>query len=279
MGKKLIPLAIAYDFDGTLAAGNIQDNTFIPAIGMAKKTFWQRNKQRAAQHKADEILSYMTFMLERAAAQDVPVRRKDFAAHGRSVSLFPGVESWFERINKYGRRKGVRIQHFIISSGIKEMIEASRIGKKFERIFASTFAYDANGVAKWPALAINYTTKTQYLFRINKGPLAVHEHAIINEYIPPEERPIPFTNIVFIGDGETDIPCMRLVRDLGGHSIAVYRPGSPKQKAQAKKLLTDKRADFISPANYSKGNRLDKLVRSIVDKIAASHSVRMMKRG
>jgi hypothetical protein len=173
----------------------------------------------------------------------------------------------------------VRIQHFIISSGIKEMIEASRIGKQFERIFASSFAYDANGAAKWPALAINYTTKTQYLFRINKGSLAVHEHGIINEYIVPDERPIPFTNIVFIGDGETDIPCMRLVRDLGGHSIAVYRPGSPNQKAKARKLLSDKRADFISPANYSKGNRLDKLVRSIVDKIAASHSVRMMKRG
>jgi phosphoserine phosphatase len=278
MGKKLIPVAIAYDFDGTLAAGNIQDNTFIPAIGMANKTFWQQNKQRAARHQADEILSYMTFMLERAAAQDVPVRRMDFAAHGRSVSLFPGVESWFKRINKYGRRKGVRIQHFIISSGIKEMIEASRIGKHFERIFASSFAYDANGVAKWPALAINYTTKTQYLFRINKGSLAVHEHGIINEYIPPEKRPIPFTNIVFVGDGETDIPCMRLVRNMGGHSIAVYQPGSRKQKAKAKKLLKDKRADFISPANYSTGNRLDKLVRSIIDKIAASHSVGMMKR-
>jgi phosphoserine phosphatase len=277
MGKKLIPVALAYDFDGTLAAGNIQDNTFIPAIGMANKTFWLQNKQRAARHQADEILSYMTFMLERAAAQDVPVRRMDFAAHGRSVSLFPGVESWFKRINKYGRRKGVRIQHFIISSGIKEMIEASRIGKHFERIFASSFAYDANGAAKWPALAINYTTKTQYLFRIKQGSLAVHEHGIINEYIPPEKRPIPFTNIVFVGDGETDIPCMRLVRDMGGHSIAVYQPGSRKQKAKANKLLKDKRADFISPADYSTGNRLDKLVRSIIDKIAASHNLGMMK--
>jgi hypothetical protein len=279
MAKKLIPLAIAYDFDGTLAPGNIQENSFIPAIGMAKKTFWKQNRKRAEQHEADEILSYMTFMLERAAFAQVPVRKKDFSAHGKMVSLFPGVENWFDRINKYGRRQGVHIQHFIISSGIKEMIEASQIAKKFKRIFASSFAYDVNGVAKWPALAINYTTKTQYLFRINKGSLAVHEHGIINEYIPHEARPIPFTNIVFIGDGETDIPCMRLVRDLGGHSIAVYRPSGSKQKTKARKLIADKRADFIAPADYSSRKRLDGIVRAIIDKVAATHGVRLMTRG
>jgi hypothetical protein len=279
MAKKLIPLAIAYDFDGTLAPGNIQENSFIPAIGMAKKTFWKQNRKRAEQHEADEILSYMTFMLERAAFAQVPVRKKDFSAHGKMVSLFPGVENWFDRINKCGRRQGVNIQHFIISSGIKEMIEASQIAKKFKRIFASNFAYDVNGVAKWPALAINYTTKTQYLFRINKGSLAVHEHGIINEYIPHEARPIPFTNIIFIGDGETDIPCMRLVRDLGGHSIAVYRPSSSKQKTKARKLIADKRADFIAPADYSSRKRLDGIVRAIIDKVAAAHSVRLMTRG
>jgi len=279
MAKKLIPLAIAYDFDGTLAPGNIQENSFIPTIGMAKNTFWQQNRKRAEQHEADEILSYMTFMLERAGFAQVPVRKKDFAAHGKTVPLFPGVENWFDRINRYGRRRGVNIQHFIISSGIKEMIEASRIGKKFKRIFASSFAYDVNGVAKWPALAINYTTKTQYLFRINKGALTVHEHGIINEYIPDEARPIPFTNIIFIGDGETDIPCMRLVREQRGHSIAVYRPNSSKQKTKARKLIADQRADFIAPADYSTGKRLDEIVHAIIDKVAANHSVRVMSRG
>jgi hypothetical protein len=277
MPKKLIPMAIAYDFDGTLAPGNIQENSFIPAIGLAKKTFWTKNRQRAQRHQADEILSYMTFMLERAAAEDVPVRRKDFAKHGRTVCLFPGAVGWFHRINAYAHNRGIRLQHFVISSGIKEMIEASRIGKEFERIFASSFAYDANGVAKWPALAINYTTKTQYLFRINKGSLAVHEHGLINEYVPHDERPVPFTNIIFIGDGETDIPCMRLVRDHNGHSIAVYRPGSTKQKKQAEKLIMDRRADFIAPADYSRGKRLDKIVRTIVDKIAANHEVIVLR--
>jgi phosphoserine phosphatase len=270
-------MAIAYDFDGTLASGNIQENSFIPTIGMKKAEFWRQNKQRAEKHEADETLSYMTFMLERAQAQEVPVRRKDFAAHGKTVELFPGAEDWFSRIDAHAQARRVRLDHFIISSGIKEMIEATRIGRKFKKIFASSFAYDVNGVAKWPALAINYTTKTQYLFRINKGSLKVHEHELINEYVPHEDRPVPFTNMIFIGDGDTDIPCMRLVRDQGGHSIAVYQPGSRTKKARAEKLITDKRADFIAPADYSSGKRLDGIVRIIIDKIAANDAVRKMK--
>jgi hypothetical protein len=158
------------------------------------------------------------------------------------------------------------------------MIEASKIAKKFTKVFASSFAYDANGAAKWPALAINYTTKTQYLFRINKGSLSVHDHGLINRFVPHEDRPMPFSNIVFIGDGETDIPCMRLVRDQGGHSIAVYQPNSSKKKARAEKLITDKRADFIAPADYSEGRRLDEIISAIIDKIAANNGVRMMMR-
>jgi hypothetical protein len=278
MPKKLIPMAIAYDFDGTLAPGNIQENGFIPAIGWSKKTFWLKNKQRAEKHQADEILSYMTLMLERAAAEDVPVRRKDFMAHGKTVPLFPGVRDWFARTDAYARKKGIKLEHFIISSGIKEMIEASGIASKFKKIFASSFGYDVNGVARWPALAINYTTKTQYLFRINKQALSVHEHGLVNEYIPHDKRPVPFSNIVFIGDGETDIPCMRLVRDQGGHSIAVYRPGSTKQKTKASKLITDRRADFIAAADYSKGKQLDKIMHAIIDKIAAGTAVSALVR-
>lgn len=278
MTRKLIPMAIAYDFDGTLAPGNIQENSFIPTIGMTKAAFWLRNKARAAKHEADEVLSYMTFMLERAAAEDIPVRKRDFAEHGKAVKLFRGANEWFDDINLYAKSRHVKLEHFIISSGIKEMIEATRIGNKFTKIFASSFAYDANGAAKWPALAINYTTKTQYLFRINKGSLSVHDHGLINDFVPHEDRPIPFTNIVFIGDGETDIPCMRLVRDQGGHSIAVYQPGSKTKKARAEKLIHDRRADFIAPADYSKGKRLHEILRAIVDKVAANNAVKVMKR-
>ena len=218
-------------------------------------------------------------MLERAAAADIPVRRQDFAEHGKSVKLFPGVTEWFDRVDAHARRRNVKLQHFIISSGIKEMIEATKIGRKFAKVFASSFAYDANGAAKWPALAINYTTKTQYLFRINKGSLSVLDHGLINDFVPHEDRPVPFTNMVFIGDGETDIPCMRLVRDQGGHSIAVYQPGSSTKKARAEKLITDKRADFIAPADYREGRRLDEIVRTIVDKVVANDALRAMQRG
>ncbi|WP_256808002.1 HAD family hydrolase [Bradyrhizobium sp. Bra64] len=279
MAKKLIPMAIAYDFDGTLAPGNIQENSFIPAIGMKKLDFWRQNKARAERHEADEVLSYMTFMLERATAVDAPVRKRDFAEHGKTVTLFKGANDWFDHIDAYAKMRHVKLQHFIISSGIKEMIEATKIGKKFAKVFASSFAYDANGAAKWPALAINYTTKTQYLFRINKGSLSVHDHGLINDFVPHEDRPVPFTNIIFIGDGETDIPCMRLVRDQGGHSIAVYQPGSKSKKARAEKLIHDKRADFIAPADYSEGRRLDQILCAIIDKVAANHAVHVMERG
>ncbi|AVT78297.1 hypothetical protein RPPS3_42350 [Rhodopseudomonas palustris] len=275
MTKRTIPMAIAYDFDGTLAPGNIQENSFLPAIGMKKSDFWTKNKERAAKHEADEILSYMTFMLERAKAEDVPVRRQDFAKHGKEVKLFPGLENWFERIDEHAKELGVRLDHFVISSGIKEMIEATDIGKKFKKVFASSFAYDANGVASWPALAINYTTKTQYLFRINKGVLSVNEHGLINKFVAHEDRPMPFTNIVFIGDGETDVPCMRLVKEQGGHSIAVYRPNASKLKAE--KLIEDRRADFIAPADYSEGKQIEAIVTAIIDKVAASHQLNCMK--
>ncbi|WP_024512025.1 HAD family hydrolase [Bradyrhizobium sp. ARR65] len=278
MPRKLIPMAIAYDFDGILAPGNIQENSFIPSIGMTKAAFWKQNTARAEKHEADEILSYMTLMLERAAAADVPVRRQDFAAHGRSVKLFPGADEWFERVNAYARKQNVNVKHFIISSGIREMIEATEIGKKFVKVFASSFAYDANGAARWPALAINYTTKTQYLFRINKGALSVNDNGLINDFVPHEDRPVHFTNMIFVGDGETDIPCMRLVRDQGGHSVAVYQPGSPKKKARAEKLITDKRADFIAPADYREGGRLDEIVCAIVDKVVANDTVRASAR-
>jgi hypothetical protein len=278
MTRKLIPMAIAYDFDGTLASGNIQENSFIPTIGMNKAVFWKNNKARAEKHEADEVLSYMTYMLERAAAEDVPVRKGDFAKHGKTVKLFRGASEWFDHIDAYAKERHVKLQHFIISSGIKEMIEATKIGKKFTKVFASSFAYDANGAAKWPALAINYTTKTQYLFRINKGSLSVHDHGLINDFVPHADRPVPFTNIVFVGDGETDIPYMRLVREQGGHSIAVYQPGSRSKKARAEKLIHDRRADFIAPADYSEGRRLDEIICAIIEKVAAHHAVQIMKR-
>ena len=182
MPRRLIPLAIAYDFDGTLAPGNMQEHDFIPKIGMTKRAFWKEVGALSKSNEADNILVYMKLMLERAQAAHVPVRKSDFESFGATLELFSGVLGWFDRINAYGRAGGVRVEHYVISSGIREMVLGSPISRKFRAVFASSFMYDHHGVAQWPALVLNYTTKTQYLFRINKGSLHVHDHSKINEY-------------------------------------------------------------------------------------------------
>jgi hypothetical protein len=276
--KKLIPFAIAYDFDGTLAPGNMQERDFIPAIGMNKKSFWRDVSKESEKHKADNILIYMGLMLMKAEAAEVPVRKKDFKDYGKKLTFFEGVlpysennqreKGWFDRVNEYGKQSGVDVQHYIVSSGIREMIEGTKIASKFKTIFASSFWYDINGVAKRPALALNYTTKTQYLFRINKGSLNVHDHKEINRFIPEAERSIPFHHMVYIGDGETDIPCFRVVKDRGGYSIAVYKPRTPGAKEKSKKLIIDGRANFVLPADYKNASILDRCVKTIIDKVA-----------
>lgn len=276
MAKKLIPFAIAYDFDGTLAPGNMQEYDFVPTIGMTKKEFWSEVTALSKEHNADSILIYMKHMLDMARAAHVPVHKEDFVKFGRSVGLFEGVESWFDRINSYGKERGLRVQHFIISSGIREMIEGTPIAKKFSAIYASSFVYDHNGVAEWPALAVNYTTKTQFLFRINKGVANVYDNSRVNEFVPKQDRPVPFENMVFVGDGETDIPCFRLVKDQGGHAIAVYKPSTKGAKGKAEKLVKDGRVNFIAPANYDEGSEMDTFVKGVIDKVAADGVLRQL---
>lgn len=255
----------------------MQERDFIPKIGMTTKSFWNEVRDRCRQHRADNILMYMALMLEKAAQAHVKVTRKDFIDYGRSLKLFDGVESWFPRINEYGRSSGFRVTHHIISSGIREMIMGTSIKKYFKDIYASSYCFDHHGVANWPALALNYTTKTQYLFRINKGSHDVFDHDRINQYVPPDERAVPFRNMVFLGDGETDIPCFRLVKELGGHSIAVFKPHTPKAKSKSKKLMTDGRVNFIAPADYSDGKQLDLIIKAIMEKVAASDYLRRFK--
>lgn len=273
MPKKLIPMAISYDFDGTLAPGNMQEYDFIPALNMRSKKFWASVNDLAKQHEMDQILAYMSVMLKEAHKALIPVRKADFKNFGAHIVLFPGVTDWFKRINAYAKSKGVKLEHFIISSGIREMVEGTPIYKEFKKVYASGFMFDHNGVACWPALAVNYTTKTQYLFRINKGSLDVHDNSIINKYVPKEQRPVPFEHMIFIGDGETDIPCMRLVKDQGGHSIAVYNPGKHGAKKHAAQLIKDGRATLFTTANYQENSAIDLAVKAIIDKIEASSRV------
>jgi hypothetical protein len=280
MAERLIPLAIAYDFDGTLAPGNMQEHSFIPDLGITKQAFWKRVKSIAREHDMDEILSYMYLMLREADNRGVPISKRSFAGHGKDLPLYPGVAEWFSRINRYGKDKAVKVRHYIISSGLREMIAGTNIAKEFDFIFASGFMYDQHEVAKWPALAVNYTNKTQHLFRINKGIINSYDNERINKFVAEPDRPIPFSNMVYIADGETDIPSMKMVKYQGGYAVAVYdlhkrktasRP-SPKQTCLT--LLKQNRADFALPADYREGQDLDSLIKSIIDRIRIQDTIR-----
>ena len=267
MPTRPIPLAIIYDFDGTLAPGNMQERQFIPDIGLTPAEFWQEVEALSELNQADGILSYMYVMMKKANQAGIRVRREDLAARSRGIDFFPGVEEWFQRINTYGDDRDVRVEHYVISSGNSEIIEGTAIARWFERIYASKFLYDEEGFAVWPAVAINFTTKTQYLFRINKGAHDWKDSSIINQFVPQSERPVPFENMVYIGDGETDIPCFRLVKDLGGLSIAVYAGGNTRE--QAEQYRREGRVNCIAQAVYTESSSLDRTVKSYIELVAA----------
>ncbi len=265
-------IALVYDFDGTLAPGNMQEQSFLPAVGSDGAKFWPEAKARAAKHDMDEILAYMELMLERSESTDQPIKRETFKGYGKKIQFFPGVETWFDRINAYAKGVGVTTAHYIISSGNRETIEGTKIAKHFEHIFASGFRYDQNGVAVWPALAVNYTNKAQFLFRINKGIDNAHDNSTINKYTPEEERPVPFKNFIYIGDGETDVPAMKMVTYQGGKSIVVYQSNKHGGKKNAHDLVKQHRADIAVPADYTPGSVLENAVMAAIQQIAARHT-------
>lgn len=267
-------IAICYDFDGTLSPGNMQEHSYFPSLDISPKDFWGRSKQRASDQEADEILAYMGLMIEKATRETgVQITRNSFAQYGSSVSLFEGVVDWFTRITDFGKELSVKVEHYIISSGLKEMIEGTPIARHFKKIYASAFMYDQHGVAFWPAQAINYTTKTQFLFRINKGQLDAWDNSKINDFIAKDKRPVPFSRMIYIGDGATDIPCMKLVKDQGGYAVAVYQPRKTTKKRSAEKLRKEDRVNFVAPADYSAGSLMDKQVKAVIRKMAAEHAV------
>lgn len=268
-GKKPI-IALMYDFDKTLCTKDMQEYNFIPELGMKSKDFWAESNTLASEEKMDQILAYMYLMLKKSTAASNSILRKDFVDAGKNVEFFPGVLEWFERINAFGKTNEVVIEHYIISSGLREIIEGTPIKRRFKAIYASEFLYDGSGVAVWPKLAVNYTAKTQFLFRINKGILDISENNELNKYVPDHERRVPFSNMIYIGDGLTDVPCMKLVKLNGGKSIAVYQP---RKRANAAPLLKDKRVDFIAEANYSAGTELESIVKDIIIKIVACNAL------
>lgn len=267
MDKK-VKAALIYDFDGTLSPGNMQEYGFIAAVGKSNEEFWHESNVLAEDFDADPILSYMLKMLEHAGKTNTPIKREAFQATGRNIKLFKGVESWFGRINRYAEERGIEILHYINSSGLKEIIEGTPIAGEFKKIYACEFLYNEDGDAYWPAVAINYTNKTQFIYKINKGVDSVSDSHLVNAYVPDSERPVPYEHMIYVGDGTTDIPCMRLVSDRRGHSIGVYNPDSEQGYEKTKLLLEQNRVSMISPADYSEGSRMERLVKTILDKIA-----------
>ena len=271
-------VALIYDFDGTLSPGNMQEFGFIQAIGKKPQEFWQESDEIALGQDASNILSYMKLMFDEAKKAGIKLRREDFKSFGASVELFPGVEDWFRLINEYGKSKGVKIEHYINSSGLAEMIEGTSIAKEFKRIFACSFLYNKEGEAEWPGVAVDYTAKTQFLFKINKGILSIRDNKKVNESQADDNTRIPFPHMIYFGDGETDVPCMKIVKMFGGNSIAVYNPEIKKKVNVARKLLRQERVNFITPANYTKESRTYEVVCSIIDKIKADFDLTKLAR-
>ncbi len=273
--KRMIPMAICYDFDGTLAPGNMQEYGFVKKLHMAPSDFWETANGLARDQKGDEILTYMKVMLDESYRRGLSVRREDFQSYGKDIKFFEGVEDYFARINRYAKAKGVKLKHYIISSGLREILEGTSIAHEFAEMFASSFLYDKNGNAVWPAMALNFTSKTQYIYRINKGCLDVTDIEGVNRHVAKECKPVPLTNILYIGDGNTDIPCMAMLNKAGGHTMAVYKDG---QKERAASLNRDGRAHMVAPADYREGKKIDLFVKAVIDKIAADGRLKQITR-
>ena len=268
--EELPVIAICYDFDKTLTPDDMQAQGFIQSVGYDVPEFWKESNGLAENNDMDQNLAYMFKMMEAAEGQ-VLFTKDSLKRYGAQVRLFPGAESWFQRIRKYGEEHGVIVEHYIISSGLKEMIEGTTIANEFEKIYASSFLYNEKGVAKWPTQVVNYTNKTQFLFRIEKGVLDINDLGV-NEAFAPENIRVPFRNMVYIGDSDTDIPCMKVVNSNGGYSIGVYN-ADIQDKAKVYKMMREGRIRYFAPSDYSEGSQLDELVKAIIDRTVTNEKL------
>ena len=264
-GKTIV--ALLYDFDKTLCTQDMQNYAFIPSLGMAPEDFWREANSFGWNEHMDGILAYMYTMVRKSRELGIPLTKEKLIHCGRSISFFPGVTDWFDRINRYGEQLNVQVEHYVISSGLREIIGGSAIAGKFKEIYASEFYYDEDGNPTWPKLAVNFTAKTQFVYRINKGVLDVSDDRTLNASMPDDSKRIPFTNMVYIGDGLSDVPCMKMMRAYGGQAIAVYQACN---RTGVQQLLQQGRVDFIYPADYREGSDLEITVKNIIHKMAVN---------
>ena len=204
-------VALVYDFDETLSTTYMQDYVLIPELGMTPKTFWKKANQWSIDNGADQITGSMYYFMKKAREKNVKLTRDNFAYCGTLVKYYKGVEEWFERINAYGEKLGLKIEHYIISSGYEEILEGTSIRKYFKDVYGCCYAFGDDGTPVWPARVVNYSTKVQYISKINKG-LGKLDDKLVNEYMEDSKRRVPFPRIIYFGDGMTDIPSMKMVK-------------------------------------------------------------------
>ena len=263
-------LALVYDFDGTLTPQPMQEYTVLPELGISGAEFWKEVDGEVQQTGGDSILTYMRLLVEKLEANKKHLSRETLRKLAADIRYYPGVETWFERIDDYveQRTQGtVETRHYIISAGLSEILEGISIKHHFSRIYASQYYFDHHEAARFPTVVINDTAKTQYLFRINKGREAQLD--TINEYMPEGDRPIPFQHMLYIGDGLTDVPCMTVVKNYGGFAVAVHKPRNQASMDICRKLVEANRIDFFAPADYGRGRVLERRVHTILDLIIA----------
>lgn len=262
-------VAIMYDFDRTLCTKDMQDYSFIPSLGMTESEFWRYANVLGQREHMDSILAYMYAMVKISKDKNIPLLRQNLVDMGKNVELFKGVEGWFDRITDFGHSNGMQVEHYVISSGMKEIIEGTPISKCFKSIFACEFLYDENGNGVWPKTDVNYTNKTQFVYRINKGVLDVANDIDLNRSMPDDSKRVPFCNMIYIGDGLSDVPCMKMMKAYGGYSIAVYQ----NKDSKVEDLLKKGRVDYIYPADYSENTGLDITVKNIIRKMSISETL------
>lgn len=268
-----VKMAIMYDFDRTLSPKDMQEFSYFNSIGYKDaKHFWKEVGEISATNKMDPIITYMYHMVNKS----LKLCKADLIESGKKIDLFKGVKTWFKRINEYALTQGIEVEHYIISSGLQEMIEGTQIKNEFKKIYACSFHYNEDKIADWPARVVNYTTKTQYIFRINKGVLDECNDVDLNKSTPDTDKYIPYSRMIYIGDGFTDVPCMKVVSQYGGYTIAVYSDQETKKRL-AEPLFNDKRATFIALADYSVNSKMEKIVKSVVDKMAAEKDLEAFK--
>lgn len=270
MAKPVI--AILYDFDKTLCTEDMQNYSFIPNLGLTPKEFWSKTGVLGNNHSMDKILAYMYEMLYMCKQKNIKLTKEYLNSLGKNIKYFPGVSTWFSRINAFGESLGVKIEHYIVSSGTKEIIDGTTIAHEFKRIYGCEFLYDEEtNEAIWPKMAINFTLKTQFIFRISKGAFDIIDEEKLNSDTPDKARHVFYRNMIYIGDGMTDIPCMQVVKDKGGKSIAVYRSNDEEK---VMKLVNDSRINFVCLADYSQNSSLEKFVQMSIENMVLYEKLR-----